>query len=147
MFLACDLQHKVADYLINYDTMAKNSARLAQTAELLTIPVVATSHVKFGDIDPSIKEKFYDGVKIFPNKNTFSMINEAVREHMTSLGRSKVVLFGAETHICIKQTAFDLLEAGHEVHIVVDAVTSMSASDRNIGLQMLKEAGAKLTTF
>ena len=57
------------------------------------------------------------------------------------------VLYGCEAHICIKQTAFDLLELGYSVHIVVDGVTSMSMPDRNVGLAALKDAGICLTTF
>ena len=77
------------------------------------------------------------------------MIDERVREHLESLeGAPRVaVLYGCEAHICVKQTAFDLMGLGYTVFVLVDAVTSMTASDRNVGLASLKDAGVRLTTF
>ena len=68
--------------MLNYPTMAKNAMRLAQTAHLLTIPVIATAHVKFGPIDPMIEEKHYEGVTVFTEKKMFSMVDDRVREKL-----------------------------------------------------------------
>ena len=78
------------------------------------------------------------------------MIDERVEAHLQGFGetgRKTAVLYGCDAHVCIKQTAFDLLERGYIVFVVVDATTSMIASDRNIGIQMLRDAGCQLTTF
>jgi nicotinamidase-related amidase len=66
--------------------------------------------------------------------------------HLEKLQRSTYVLFGVEAHICVQQTALDLLERGNDVHIVVDAVSSQLPYDRTIALQRLQQAGAWLTT-
>ena len=52
------------------------------------------------------------------------------------------MLYGAETHVCVKQTCLDLLEKGYGVHLVVDAISSMNHHDRNVGLESMKMAGA-----
>ena len=57
-----------------------------------------------------------------------------------------VVLCGLETHVCIAQTALDLLARGLRVSIAVDAVASRHAIDHEIGLRRLEAAGAVLTT-
>ncbi|MFM8377743.1 MAG: isochorismatase family protein [Planctomycetia bacterium] len=57
-----------------------------------------------------------------------------------------VVLCGLETHVCIAQTAIDLLAHGLRVSIAVDAVASRHAIDHEIGLRRLEAAGAVLTT-
>lgn len=57
-----------------------------------------------------------------------------------------VVLCGLETHVCITQTALDLLARGLRVSIAVDAVASRHAIDHDIGLRRLEAAGAVLTT-
>ena len=82
MFLCCDLQDSCSSHMINYPTMAKNAARLAQTAELLNIPVIATAHVKFGPIDELVSSKHYSGVQVFENKKMFSMIDDRVDNHL-----------------------------------------------------------------
>jgi len=58
-----------------------------------------------------------------------------------------LILYGAEAHAAIKQTAYDLIELGYTVHLVVDAVTSMKIHDRNIAIENLKSVGVKMTSF
>lgn len=99
-----------------------------------------------------ITEKHYSGVTVFDEKNKFSMIDERVKNYLRGVqsnGRYQIVLYGCEAHICMKQTAFDLLKnkGDFEVFIVVDATTSMSCTDRNVGLQTLRDAGCYITTF
>lgn len=57
-----------------------------------------------------------------------------------------VVLCGLETHVCIAQTAFDLLARGLRVFIAADAVASRHTFDHDIGLRRLESSGAVLTT-
>lgn len=56
-------------------------------------------------------------------------------------------MYGVETHVCVKQTALDLLERNYDVHLVVDAASSMSYHDRNIGLESMRDAGVTITSF
>jgi nicotinamidase-related amidase len=59
---------------------------------------------------------------------------------------SVAVLCGLETHVCVAQTALDLLASGRDVAVVVDAVTSRHAIDHEVALRRLEQAGAVLTT-
>jgi nicotinamidase-related amidase len=71
----------------------------------------------------------------------------AVPDVLTGLhGRKQVLLVGMETHICVFQTARDLVEKGFEVWLCADAVLSRSVEDRRVGLELCKEAGARITT-
>lgn len=56
------------------------------------------------------------------------------------------ILIGIETHICITQTALDLLAAGHRVYVVADGVTSVNAEERGVALARLRDAGVIVTT-
>ena len=67
-------------------------------------------------------------------------------KQLTVTGRKQVLLTGIETHICIYQTAVDLLEKGYEVQLVTDAVSSRSAANRELGINRIEEAGATLTS-
>ena len=57
-----------------------------------------------------------------------------------------VALVGIEAHICVAQTALELLARGYEVQVPVDAVGSRFAEDREVALRRLERAGAILTT-
>ena len=76
---------------------------------------------------------------------------EEIREYHDSecygQGKTTVVLYGCEAHICVKQTALDLMERNFDVFVVVDACTSMEIPDRNVGIAAMQAAGVQVTTF
>ena len=136
IFFCCDIQTSVEYTVINYPTLCKNAMRLAQLAKLLQIPVIVTTHETYGPVPEIISSQFYEGVKLYEDKHTMSMLgHELVKAHLDSMPERKtVVLYGCDTHVCIKQTAFDLMELGYTVHICVNAVTNKHAHDRNVGI-------------
>ena len=60
--------------------------------------------------------------------------------------RHQVILAGIESHVCILQTALDLLAAGFSVSIAADAVGSRRERDAQVALQRLRDSGATITT-
>lgn len=60
--------------------------------------------------------------------------------------RHQVILAGMEAHVCVFQTARDLVAAGYDVHVCADAVTSRAEEHRQIGLALCRDAGAVVTT-
>ena len=78
-------------------------------------------------------------------KSSFSAWGNAeFRKELRTNNRKHVLLIGIETHICIYQTALDLLAEGYEVSVIADAVSSRTESNKHIGLTMLRDAGATL---
>ena len=61
-------------------------------------------------------------------------------------GRDQALLCGVETHVCVNQTALDLLDHGVEVHVASDAVGSRFDHDKSVGLEKMERAGAVITT-
>lgn len=90
------------------------------------------------------------------DKKTFSMITPQVSTHLSALhishttpssSSSSYILLGIEAHVCLQQTALDLVELGHEVHIITDGVSSQNKYDRQVALQRLDKCdGIYLTT-
>jgi nicotinamidase-related amidase len=62
------------------------------------------------------------------------------------MNRKQVLLAGIEAHVCVYQTAADLVALGYEVEILTDAVSSRTKENREIGLQKMHEVGASLTS-
>jgi nicotinamidase-related amidase len=80
-------------------------------------------------------------------KDTFSCAREpAARDAIASTGRRQIVVTGIETHVCVLQTALDLLDAGYEVHVPHDAVNSRRPADREWALHRMATAGAVITS-
>jgi nicotinamidase-related amidase len=62
------------------------------------------------------------------------------------MDRNQILIAGIETHICVYQTAVDLVDMGVEVQVVTDAVSSRTAENKGIGLQKMRDAGASWTS-
>jgi isochorismate hydrolase len=74
------------------------------------------------------------------------MMTEEVTEYLNTLDKEQVVLCGIESHVCVLQTAMDLIQQGKEVHVVADAVSSQRAYDRTVAMERLKDIGVYFTT-
>jgi nicotinamidase-related amidase len=135
----------VQDGFRSYDTFATVAAtcgRLVEGAGILGIPVIATEQYPKGLQHTASEVGLADDTTTV-EKSVFS----AVRADGFNLaGRSQILICGIEAHVCVAQTALDLLDRGVSVQVVTDAVGSRHANDREVGLQRLDRAGATLTT-
>jgi isochorismate hydrolase len=79
-------------------------------------------------------------------KSAFSCWSEErFRSEAQSLQRKQVLLAGIEAHVCVYQTAMEMVKAGYEVQVVADACSSRTPENKLIGLERIREAGAGLT--
>ena len=104
VFFECDIQTKLSPHIFRSATMAHNAKRFTQLGQILGVPIVATRHVhkSFGDIESVIGSVTHPGRKVF-DKTQFSMLTEEVLDHLNRMRNvDTVVLYGAETHICVK---------------------------------------------
>lgn len=79
-------------------------------------------------------------------KKLFSMAVPEVLAQLESSGTRNVALVGIESHICVTQTALDLLGRGYGVYVMADSVSSQRSFDRSVALERLRSAGAVVTT-
>jgi nicotinamidase-related amidase len=135
----------VQDGFRAYDTfaeVARQCGRLVEGAGILGVPVLATEQYPKGLKHTAAEVGLPEDVTPV-EKSVFS----AVRAQGFDLaGRDQVLICGIEAHVCVAQTALDLLEQGVAVQVVTDAVGSRHAHDREVGLHRLDRAGATLTT-
>lgn len=142
-----DVQGKLATLMKDKEILFENLVRMAQAAKVLGIPIIWNEQVpeKLGETIAPLKEVLTGNTPL--PKVTFSCCgNPAFMDKLKATGRKQVILVGIETHICVYQTALDLIKNDHEVHLVVDAVSSRFKSNRRVGIERMKEAGAILTT-
>jgi nicotinamidase-related amidase len=60
--------------------------------------------------------------------------------------REQVVIIGIESHVCVLQTVLDCVDAGKEVFVVVDTVSSRTEYDRHYALERMQNVGVTLVT-
>jgi len=149
--LLCDVQDRFRGLMWRGETVVQTTRLMTGVGQELGIPMIITEQYPkaFGKTCPDIfaENAIPSTVPVYEKKR-FSMITPEVQEHIDSNLPDVVsyILCGIEAHVCVQQTALDLLEMGHDVHVVTDAVSSMRPLDRGIALDRMAGAGAYLTS-
>ncbi|MFH1686042.1 MAG: hydrolase [bacterium] len=142
-----DIQGKLATLMHKKEQFYENCVKMIQGAKTLGLPILWNEQIpdKLGPTIDEIKTALGDGTPLV--KKTFSCCGnpDFVRE-LEKLNRKQVLLIGMETHVCVWQTAQDLLQNGYEVYLISDAVSSRSKENKRIGLQAMTGAGAKISS-
>jgi nicotinamidase-related amidase len=143
--LAVDMQDKLLNLIPNHEQVVAKLAALIRGAKVLNLPTWATEQYPRGlgpttaAIAALIPER--------PAKTTFHCC--AVPQLLEQLyGRNvrHVTVAGIETHVCVAQTALELLDLGFQVQVPADAVASRHRIDWEFALRRLEQAGAIVTT-
>ena len=145
--LIIDLQEKLAPVMNDAPKLIANARYLLEGLNVYKIPVVLTRQYPkgLGDTVPEIKAVSENAV-VF-DKTTFSCLDDReIRNFFVTNSRPNVLLAGAETHICVLQTALDLLELGKNVFLVADCVSARDPFDSKIALKRAIQSGVVPTT-
>jgi nicotinamidase-related amidase len=143
--LVIDVQEKLMAKIPEAGAVIRNTAFLIDGAHVLGMPVAATEQYPKG-LGPTVSD-LAKRLPERPDKLAFSgCAVPAVVEGFRRAARRKIVLAGIEAHVCILQTALDLLSLEFRVYIAADAVASRYAIDREFALRRMEQAGAILTT-
>ncbi|MFQ2092537.1 isochorismatase family protein [Aeromonas taiwanensis] len=145
--LVVDIQGRLARLVEESDTLIANTATLVQGARALGLPVVwlEQNPGKLGATVPEL-QPLQAGDPVLP-KFSFGALGEP--DVATALAESEVdhwLVCGIETHICVYQSVLGLLASGARVSLVVDAVSSRRAANRELAIGQLAARGAALTS-
>ena len=144
-----DIQEKLLPPIFEKDRMVRNSQLLIRLANILKMPVMATTQYAkgLGQTIPEIAS-LLNGVEPI-NKLEFGCFNNAdfcSAAKQLPRGRNTLLLCGMESHICVTQTALGALEQGYIVHAAADAVSSRTEFNWKIGLERMRQAGAVISS-
>jgi nicotinamidase-related amidase len=137
-----DLQEAFRSAIPEFPQMASRASMAVRGFQILNVPVVVTEQYPkgLGRTAEEILFSLPDDFEVI-EKITFSSCIDAFVEKLDEYGAKQVVLCGLETHICVNQTAHDLLFRGFEVHLLTDAVGSRYSQDREAGLSKMFASG------
>lgn len=142
-----DVQKSLMAKIDRADVVENNIGLLLHCSKIFGLPILASTQYKkgLGPYLPSI-EALVEEVPQF-DKVTFSAAaDDATAAHLKSLGPElkTIILVGVETHICVYQTALDLMAKGFLVWVVADAVSSRNREDHDLGLNRMQGAGVTI---
>lgn len=144
VLVAVDLQEPFLRTIAERDRVIANSRLLIQAAHLLGVPVVATLQYekRMGGLVPEIAELFDASAAGAMDKMVFSCCgSDEFTGALEASGRKQVLICGVETHICVNQTALDLLYRGYQVHVSPDAVSSRTVERHKLGMEKMRDCG------
>ncbi len=144
-----DLQEAFRHPINEFAEIASRASLAARGFQILDLPIIVTEQYPKGlgrtaeEITLVLPDDFE-----FIEKTTFSSCGaDAFVERLRENEITQVVLCGLETHICVNQTAHDLLEKGFGVHLMVDAVASRFTKDKETAISKMQMSGVIPTTL
>ncbi|MCH8192426.1 MAG: hydrolase [Planctomycetes bacterium] len=143
-----DLQGKLANLMQERESLFAATTTLVQSAQQLNIPIIWCQQCPdiLGPTIEPLRVLLAEETPI--NKSSFSCgADQHFRKRLAQVNRNQVVLCGIETHICVWQTAMDLLGQQFEVEVVADGVSSRTASNKRLGLDRMRRAGIGITSL
>jgi isochorismate hydrolase len=141
-----DVQGKLAQLMHDREALFKNVQILVQAAKILDIPILWCQQCPdaLGPTIPEIAQLLAGNEPI--NKAAFSCCGEEqFNTKLKEIERKQVLLCGIETHVCIYQTAVDILRQDFHVEVIADAVSSRALENKQIAINRLAAEGAKIT--
>jgi nicotinamidase-related amidase len=145
-----DMQEAFRPAMAEFDAVAARIAKLVKGAALLGVPIVVTEHYPkgLGHIVEAVRAALPADEHPIVSKTAFSCCGEPTFvDAVNATGRKQLLVCGIEAHVCVCQTALDLLARDFQVHVVVDCITSRTVESREAGLARMRDAGAIVSTM
>lgn len=149
VFFLCDVQERFRSAIYGFDELVLTINKTLKVAKVLNIPVIVTEQnpkalgstareidlAALGDLHLATIPKF-----------AFSMMPcvKGLLDNRRNI--DSVVLLGIESHVCVLQTALDLLEQNYDVHVLADGVSSCNREEVPIALARIRQVGGYITT-
>jgi len=146
LLLIIDVQEKLVSAL-DKDIIVKRTETLVKAAKIMEIPTVVTEQYPKGLGSTVVKVKQnLDKKSPIIEKTAFSAVKEkGFMDILKSYNKNQIVICGIETHICVHQTANDLISEGFEVYIAKDACASRNKYEFKQGIELMQANGAKIS--
>jgi nicotinamidase-related amidase len=148
-----DMQEGFRPAIADFGVTAARIALMVQACNLVKLPLIVTEQYPEGlghtveEIARHLPEGVAEGLGVI-EKLSFSAcgvqeFDTRLREHHIE----QVMICGIEAHICVSQTAHDLLQNGYQVHILSDAVSTRLPHNREVGINKMAKAGAIVSSI
>ena len=147
VLLIIDIQERILKVIHEYERVIENNLKLIKGMKILNVPIIYTEQYPKG-LGPTadILRRELDGIEAV-QKMSFSCSGaEELFENLKKKNIKTVVVTGIESHVCVLQTALDLMANGFSVQLAYDAVSSRRESDYKVALERMRSNGAEITT-
>ena len=147
VFILIDVQGKHAQLMHEKESLFENLQKVIKRLTILGVPIVWAEQMpkNLGPTLPEIAQLMPDLAPVATT--SFSCCgNKTIMQKLRQLNRNQVLLAGIEPHVCVYQTALDLINSSYEVQVIADAVSSRTQENKKIGLDRIERAGGLITS-
>jgi nicotinamidase-related amidase len=147
VFILVDVQGKLAQLMHEKESLFDNLKKVIKGLTILGVPIVWAEQIpkNLGPTLPEIARLMPDFEPVA--KTSFSCCgNHTILQKLKQMNRNQILLAGIETHICVYQTALDLINLSCEVQVIADAVSSRTRENKKVGLDRIERAGGLITS-
>jgi len=147
LLIVIDFQEKLTAKMKHREKIMDNIKRLIKASKILDLPLILTEQYPKG-IGPTEKEVIDELPEYRPLEKIYCSCyrDEGFFGELSKAGRKSLLLCGIETHVCVLQTALDSIKGGYNVHVVSDAVGSREKFNWKTGIELMRDAGAVITS-
>jgi nicotinamidase-related amidase len=145
LLLLVDMQERLVPAMVDAADVTQRCGVLLKAAYELGVPILASEQYPkgLGATLPALAEFATRRIE----KLEFSAYaNPDIKDELTRARQPQLILAGVEAHVCVLQTGLDLIDAGFQVFVVADCVSSRRAESREVALHRIARAGATLIT-
>jgi nicotinamidase-related amidase len=143
VLLIVDLQEAFRSPIPDFELIVEKTSIAVRGFSILDIPIIVTEQYPkgLGRTAEEILLSLPDNQEII-EKTTFSSCGaNSFSDKLKFLNAKQIVLAGIEAHICVNQTAHDLLDQGYKVHLLQDCVSSRTTHDKHTGIEKMRTSG------
>lgn len=146
LLLLIDLQERLAPAIAEIDQVLEHNLWLCKVADKLSVPTLVTEQYPQG-LGPTVSA-IAAGIppSRIVQKIHFSAVADGCLGGLPDFSRSQIVLTGTEAHVCVLQTAIDLLALGKSVFVVAEAVGSRCPRDKTLALERMQQLGCQIVS-
>ena len=144
VLVVIDVQERYLPHLFEGERVVEAARRLIEAAKIVGVPLLLTEQYPrgIGPTAPALRSALPEGCEPIQKMTLSCLGTSEFASRLRASGRRQVLVAGIEAHACVNQTVHDLLAAGYETYIAVDALSSRFRRDYEVGVDRLLRAGA-----
>ena len=142
-----DIQEKFSPVIFEFEKLVQNCLKLIQGLQILEIPILITEQYPKGlgkTISP-IAEVLKENYKPIEKISFSAADDKSFSKELKKSKRKNIILFGIEAHVCVLQTAIDLLDKKYNVIVIEDCISARRSHDKETALRRMEREGAMVS--
>lgn len=147
VLVVVDVQGQLARVMHQSEALHQKLAILIKGVQLFDIPILWLEQLpdKLGATTDVLATELIQTTEPIAKQHFSGWQCPKFRAKLSAMGQKHILVAGIETHVCVYQTCMDLLDNAYPTHLIVDAMSSRTPENKQLGIEMMQEHGALKT--